>query len=236
MAHPVEIAAGQKMNLRYRTMRRIFAWVYRLLMRIEVTGLENFEVAGPCLVVVNHLSVFDPPLLQILYPRRAVAFAADKYRRHPVFSPIMGLIGNVIYIRRGEIDRQALRAALEVLRAGGTMGLAPEGTRSKIGQLQRAREGAAYLASRTDATIVPVGISGTETVLSNLKRLRRSRVRAVVGQPFKLPPVDGPVKGAQLAANTDRIMCRIAALLPESYRGYYRHRCASDGAPLPADT
>ena len=216
-------------DIRYLILKKVFSFIYHLLARIEVIGQENFYVDGPCLVVVNHLSVFDPPLLLLLFPRRAWSFAAEKYHHHPLFGPILHLIG-VIFVKRGEVDREALRAALKVLREGGAVGLAPEGTRSKTGQLQEAKSGAAYLASRTDATIVPVGVTGTESMVSNLKRLRRGRLKIVVGEPFKLPPSQGRVKGPQLAVYTELIMCRIAALLPESYRGYYRDRCAPDGA------
>jgi len=215
-------------------MRKVFAFLYRLLARIEAVGLENFDVSGPCLIVANHLSVFDPPLLLVLFPGEARGFAAEKYRRHFLFGPVLHYVG-AIFIRRGEVDRRALRMGLGVLREGGTLGLAPEGTRSKTGRLQQAKEGAAYLASRTGATIVPVGITGTERMVNDLKRFRRGQVRVVVGKPFKLPHADGPVRGPQLAVYTDLIMCRLAALLPESYRGYYRHRCAPDGTPLPEE-
>lgn len=212
---------------RFWIARKLFVLTYRLITRIEVIGQENFNIEGPCIIVANHLSVFDPPLALILFPRRAWGFAADKYRKHPLFSPILNLI-DVIYIKRGEVDRQALRAALKVLRRGDALGVAPEGTRSENAQLQRGKEGAAYLASRTNATIVPVAITGTENIIANLKRLRRTPVQVVVGEPFRLLPVDGQTKGEQLALHTDLIMCRIAALLPESYRGYYRQRCAPD--------
>lgn len=223
---------GGKKDRGYWMVRKVFDLIYRVLARIKVVGRENLDVEGPCLVIMNHLSVFDPPLLGILLPRRGWALAAEKYRRHPLFGPILHLTG-VIFVRRGKVDRRALRAALKVLREGGVIGLAPEGTRSKTGQLQRAKEGVAYLASRTDATIVPVAFTGTEKMVSALKRLRRGRVRVVVGEPFKLPAANSPAKGPQLAAYTDLIMCRLAALLPESYRGYYRDRCTPDGTPLP---
>jgi 1-acyl-sn-glycerol-3-phosphate acyltransferase len=223
----------RKRDRGYWIMQKIFGLFYRGLAQVEVVGRENLTIEGPCLAVANHLSVFDPPLMLSLYPRRAWALAAEKYRCHRLFGPVLHFIG-VIFVRRGEVDRRALRAALKVLREGGVVALAPEGTRSKTGQLQQAKEGAAFLASRTDTTIVPVGITGTEKMLSALKRLRRQRVRVVVGEPFKLPHASGPVKGPQLAAYTDLIMCRLAALLPESYRGYYRDRCAPDGTPVPS--
>jgi len=225
---------GEKKDRGYWIVRATFDWIYRLVARVQVVGRENLEVDGSCLVVVNHFSVFDPPLLGTLLPRRSWAMAAEKYRRHPLFGPILHLTG-VIFVRRGTVDRRALGAALKVLRSSGVVVLAPEGTRSKTGQLQQAKEGAAYLASRTDPTIVPVAITGTEKMIEALKHLRRERVRVVVGEPFRLPPAGGPVKGPQLTAYTDLIMCRMAALLPESYRGFYRDRCASDGTPLPTE-
>ncbi len=127
-------------------------------------------------------------------------------------------------MRRDKVDRRALRAALKVLREGGVVALHPEGTRSKTGQLQPAKTGVAYLASRTDATIIPVAITGSEKILSALKRFHRQQVRIVVGQPFKLPSASKSADSAQLAAYTDMIMLRLAALLPEAYRGPYRDR------------
>ena len=218
---------------RYWLVQDFFTLVYRLLMHIEVTGRENLNVEGPCLVIANHLSVFDPPLVGTLLPRRGWALAAEKYRHHLLFAPVLHFVG-VIFVRRGEVDRQALRAALKVLREGGLLAIAPEGTRSQTGQLQQAKEGVAYLASRTNATIVPVAVAGTEKVIGTLKRLRRPRVQVIIGEPFKLPPVARAAKGPQLVNYTDLIMCRLATLLPESYRGYYRDRCASKGTPLPS--
>jgi 1-acyl-sn-glycerol-3-phosphate acyltransferase len=223
----------ESIGWRYRLVRNFFTLVYRLLMHVEVVGRENFYVEGACIVILNHLSVFDPPLVGILLPRRGWALAAEKYRRHLLFGPVARFVG-VIFVRRGEVDRRALRAALKVLRKGGLVAIAPEGTRSPTGQLQQAKEGVAYLASRTGATILPVAVAGTEKVIDTLKRLRRPRVQVVIGEPFKLPPAARAAKGPQLATYTDLIMCRLAALLPESYRGYYRHRCASDGTPLPS--
>lgn len=212
--------------------RTVFDLFFHVMARVEVIGRENLEVDGSCLVVMNHLSVFDPVLLLTLLPRNGWALAAEKYRRYPILGPFLHGLG-AIFVRRGEVDRRALRAALKVLREGGLMGLAPEGTRSKTGQLQQAKDGAAYLASRTGATIVPVAIIGTEKMSSALKRLRRGRVRIVVGEPFKLPSANGPAKGPQLAAYTDLIMRRLAALLPEPYQGFYRNRCFPEGTPLP---
>ena len=125
-----------------------------------------------------------------------------------------------VWVRRGEVDRQALCEALDVLNSGCVLGIAPEGTRSlSTHALQRGKTGAAYLATRTGVPIVPVGIIGTENLHHNMPRLRRTAVRVVVGKPFHLP--EDQARGQELREYTDLIMQRIADLLPEEYRGVY---------------
>jgi 1-acyl-sn-glycerol-3-phosphate acyltransferase len=207
----------------YWIVRVILYILFHTLLRIEIIGQENLNVDGACLVITNHLSVLDLPLLLTLFPRRGWGLAADKYRRHPIWGPILHLIG-VIFVHQGKGDRRALQAALSVLQEGGVVGLNPEGTRSKTGQLQPARTGVAYLAVYTGATIIPVAITGTERAVRALVQMHRQQVRIVIGLPFKLPSSNDPVTGPQLTAYTEFIMCKLAALLPESYRGYYRDR------------
>jgi 1-acyl-sn-glycerol-3-phosphate acyltransferase len=101
--------------------------------------------------------------------------------------------------------------------------IAPEGTRSRVGSLIEGKPGVAYLAARSGFPIVPVAITGTEDklVLSNLKRLRRSNITLTGGEPFIISPLPNKDRDAALKNATDEIMCRIAALLPERYRGVY---------------
>jgi len=129
-----------------------------------------------------------------------------------------------IFIVRGEVDRRALRKAMEVLQQGKVLGIAPDGTRSKTGALQRGRGGAAYIACLTGVPLVPVGVIGIEKALRELRRLRRPQVRVVIGHPFTLPslPCQAGGKSEPLKEYTTQIMHRIAELLPEEYRGVYR--------------
>jgi 1-acyl-sn-glycerol-3-phosphate acyltransferase len=101
------------------------------------------------------------------------------------------------------------------LKGGGVLGVAPEGTRSKTGQLIQGRSGVAFIATRADVPIVPAALWGTEKIMKR----PRPHVYARFGKPFRLP--EGRAKGDQLDAYTERIMCAIAALLPESYHGVY---------------
>lgn len=190
-----------------------------LLTRHTVIGLENFPKAGPFLVVSNHLSMMDAPIVFLNCPRRMAVFAADKWKRNPFISTVCETVG-VIWVARGEADLDAIKTSIAFLKAGGVMGMAPEGTRSHVAQLQKGKTGAAYLADRAKVPLVPVAITGSQNVGPSLKRLRRAQVTYTIGQPFHLPP-DGRAKGAKLEEYTDLIMCHIAALLPPEYRGVY---------------
>jgi 1-acyl-sn-glycerol-3-phosphate acyltransferase len=204
----------------YRVLRFIAAVIVKLTSRLESVGLENLPEKPPYLLVTNHLSVIDLPLLLLLVPHTIRAFAANKHRSNPLYGPILEA-ADTVWVRRGEMDRQALRKALKVLERGEVLGVAPEGTRAnETHALQEGKAGAAYLAARADVAIVPVGITGTEKISQHILRLRRTRVRVVFGKAFRLPKT-GHMRGRQLQEYTDLIMHRIAELLPEAYRGVY---------------
>jgi 1-acyl-sn-glycerol-3-phosphate acyltransferase len=188
--------------------------------RVHMEGMENTPADGPLLMASNHLSRMDPPLLMLAVRRRLRVFAARKYRSNPFFFLLFTSVG-VIWVRQWEADREALSAAIEHLRQGGALGMAPEGTRSQETRgLIRARGGAAFVASRTGTTILPVAVWGTEAMLPAILKLRRVDIWARVGTPFRLD-VSPHARGAELEKATDEIMLAIAALLPPEYRGEY---------------
>ncbi|NLE45915.1 MAG: 1-acyl-sn-glycerol-3-phosphate acyltransferase [Chloroflexi bacterium] len=204
----------------YGLIRFIIDTLLRLVLRREYIGVENFP-PPPYILVTNHLSVFDTPVLLTVCPHTIRAFAAVKHKRNPFFGPLLTVMGS-IWVNRGEVDRQALRQALDVLQRDEVLGIAPEGTRARGSYaLQPGKTGAAYLASKADVPIVPVAITGTENIKHNLPKLRRTPIRAVVGKPFRLSR-NGRVRGQALHDCTDLIMHRIAELLPAEYRGVYR--------------
>lgn len=203
----------------YEALRRVFVVLEWLLLKVEVSGTENVPKEGAFLAVVNHLSIADPPMVYIHVPRQMVMFVADKWKNTPGISHIANTVGS-IWVARGEADLSAIKQAIGALKAGQPVGIAPEGTRSPTHQLQKGKTGAAYLADRARVPIVPMVVTGTERFNQNLRRLRRTPVKFVVGKPFWLPP-NGRAKGDVLEAYTDLIMCRMAALLPPEYRGVY---------------
>jgi 1-acyl-sn-glycerol-3-phosphate acyltransferase len=210
-------------DLYYRFLRATVRLVFKLFTDWEVVGLENVPLDGPFISVSNHTHSLDPLLIMGSLPRRLYPLAADKWRRRPVVGQLVGSVG-AIFIRRGEVDRRALRRAVEALEQGKVLGIAPEGTRSKAGTLQEGRAGAAYIACLTGVPLLPVGVIGVEKVLGKLRRLRRPQVRVVIGHSFALPPLPSKVSGRskRLREYTTQIMLRIAELLPEEYRGVYR--------------
>lgn len=205
----------------YRVARGVVGFLLRVLARVEIEGREHIPDQGPYLLITNHLHWLDPPLMAAVFPHRPYVFAAEKWETHWFLGPFLRSLG-AIFVRRGEVDRKALRQALGVLEGGGVLGLAPEGTRSKTGALQRGRSGAAYMAYRAGVPLVPVVATGQEKVFPCLRRLRRARVRVVYGPPFEPPPVEGKASAQEVHDFSQEIMYRLAAMLPPEYRGVYQ--------------
>lgn len=203
-----------------RILRVVAIIITKLTTRSKLIGVENIPSDPPYLVATNHLSAFDIPLLASVFPEPVRALAAIEHQSNPLYAPILAGSG-AIWVRRGEVDRQALREALAVLQRGEVLGIAPEGTRADESHaLQEGKAGAAYVATRANVPIVPVGIAGTEKIKSSLLQLRRPEVRVAIGEPFRLPE-SGHVRSQKLHEYTDMIMRRIASLLPKEYRGVY---------------
>jgi 1-acyl-sn-glycerol-3-phosphate acyltransferase len=204
----------------YRVVRSIIRFVLWLLARMEIEGLEHIPARGPYLMVTNHLHWLDPPVLAVAYPHRPYIFVAGKWARHWFYGPFFRSLDG-IFVKRGEVDRKALRQALAVLEGGGVLGMAPEGTRSKTGAMQQGRSGAAYMAYRASVSLLPVVLTGQEKVFPSLQRFRRATVRVAFGPPFDPPPTEGKASAAQAHAFAEEIMYRLSALLPPEYRGVY---------------
>ncbi len=206
------------MPVLHPVMLWVITLLVKLLTRYRVEGLENVPAKGALIFASNHLHHLDAPVVGISVPREAHALAGERYEHHFPFGPILKIAGS-IFIRRGEVDRRALAQAMAVLADGKALAIAVEGTRSKTGTLAEGKLGAAYIATRAGAPIVPVVVWGTEQIIPAWKHLRRAEVVVRFGKPFMLPA--GRARSQELAVYTGQIMAELAALLPESYRGAY---------------
>lgn len=203
------------------TLKRIVDWVMPRIARVEMEGLEHIPSEGPAILVFNHLGLLDIALAFYAVERQDVTgWVADKHLKNPVYRPLINAMDGV-WLNRENPDMSSFKIALAWLREGHIFGVAPEGTRSLTHSLQEGKEGVAYLAALSGATIVPGGQTGTEKMGRQWLRLRRPRLTLRMGEPFTLPPLERKHRDAQLKEGIDEIMCRIAALLPESYRGMY---------------
>ncbi len=195
------------------------------LTETQVEGLEHLPPQGPALLVVNHLGDADVVLLLSVLPWCPEVLASQHLQEEgPWLRALLQAYG-VIWVYRGTADRAALKAALEALRLGRVLGLAPEGRQSLIGGLETGTPGAAYLALKSKAPVVPVAITGTENwaVFPRLKRGRRLHFTLRVGQPF-FPQPQSQDRRQALQEVTEQIMLTLARLLPPEYRGVYADR------------
>jgi 1-acyl-sn-glycerol-3-phosphate acyltransferase len=193
----------------------------RITCRIDAPDFQKFPSKGPLILISNHTGQIEAPLLYAhLQPRKITGWAKvetwDNWFLRWIFNT-----WEMIPIHRGEADMNALKAALRALENGMIFAIAPEGTRSYTGHLQRALPGAVIVALRSGAPIIPVAHWGGENFMKNFKRLKRTDFHIRVGKPFKLN-IEGKKASAEVRQQiVDEMMYRLAKLLPEEYRGEY---------------
>ncbi|HEY63822.1 MAG TPA: 1-acyl-sn-glycerol-3-phosphate acyltransferase, partial [Caldilineae bacterium] len=155
-----------------------------LFVRVEVEGKENIPPEGPLILILNHVHWLDPVVLVANIPRYAVPLSKAEAFEWPVVGQLMKWY-KVIPIHRGALDMAAVRWADQLLAAGQALIIAPEGTRSRTGGLQRGKEGVVFFARRHDPIIVPVAVTGTLAFDENFKRRRLTPIHIKIGRPFK---------------------------------------------------
>jgi 1-acyl-sn-glycerol-3-phosphate acyltransferase len=215
------------MNTYYRGWHYLLRGAVPLLASMKVRGTEHIPRSGPALLVGNHISLCDPPVL-MAYVKRHIHFMvkAELFSTFPM--SILMPPGKPIKVNRGKVDRNALRQAEAFLKSGEVVAIYAEGTRNRTGAAQEARAGVVFLAQRTGAPMVPAAISGTERVFSpSFPWYRRVQIQLTFGPPFRLEEIaDG--RDMNRAEQAQAIMARVAALLPPQYRGVYSE--LEDGA------
>ena len=205
-----------------RLVRAVARFVLSIIARIEIIGRIDYQTGG-FIITGNHVGRLEAFLVILLAERDdVVLILAEKYKQYAFWRYVARKV-DAIWINRFDADFAALRVVLKRLQNGEVLAVAPEGTRSPTESLLPGHPGAAYLAAKSGLPIIPIGIVGTEdrVVKQRLKRLRRLDITARVGAPYHLSPMPKAGRDAWLAAQTDEIMCQIAALLPPDHRGVY---------------
>ncbi|HEV8229627.1 MAG TPA: lysophospholipid acyltransferase family protein [Candidatus Limnocylindria bacterium] len=202
----------------WRILFPIVRAVITTLVHVDVEGRENLPARGPYVIVSNHISWKDPPLISIILDLSVRYMAKIQTFGLPVLGFLARATG-AFPVRRGEGDRRALVTALRVLSAGQILGFFPEGHRSDSGTLIKAKAGVGFIVSRApEVPIVPVAMIGTQQPLLRLIFGGRAVLR--VGQPFHVGDLSEDERRDEQAI-ADALMRRIARLLKEEMRGVY---------------
>lgn len=165
----------------YNLVRYVIGFFLVVLFRWRVTGAENVPVSGGVIIASNHISNFDPFVVGTAVSRKLHFMAKEELFVNPIMRAIIQWLG-AFPVRRGASDRTAIRTAINLLENGNMVGLFPEGTRSKNGQLGQAEPGLAMIAAKAGATIVPTAVIGTNKVFRNGSLLPQFRVH--FGKPI----------------------------------------------------
>lgn len=206
-----------------RLLRALIRLALNLICRFEIRGKQYVPLTGGMILAANHIGFLDLILVYFAINRTDLFIpVAEKWEKVGWIRALSGPL-NMIFVDRFNPDLKAIRKMIALMEQGKCLIIAPEGTRSPTGALIAGKPGVAYLAARSGFPVVPVGITGTEDklVVGNLKRLRKSLITLTGGKPFTISPLPNKERDAALQNATDEIMCQIAALLPESYRGVY---------------
>lgn len=195
--------------------------ISKLLLNITVEGLENYPNTGAYLIVINHLGDADAVAIASALPNPPDALGKIELYDVPLLGKLMHWYG-VIWLHRGKADVKALRAALDGLAQNRIIMIAPEGRYSLTGALEEGTGGAAFLAYKSGAPVLPIVVTGTENenVYGHIKKLKRAHIRIRVGKMIQVSKQASRSQEA-VKAGTHQIMSAMANLLPEKYRGQY---------------
>lgn len=195
--------------------------VSRLLCRIDSSQLGKVPLKGPLILAVNHINFLDAPLIMThLQPRPITGLVKVETWDDPLMAMLFNIWG-AIPLKRGEADLVAFHKAQQALAEGKILAVAPEGTRSNHGRLQKGKAGIVLLAVRTGAPILPMVVFGGEKFHQNIRQLKRTEFNIVVGNPFKITVDRKSLSRDVREQITTEIMCQLASLLPQENRGLY---------------
>ena len=200
----------------YRICAFIISVVAKVLFRPTVEGAENIPFSGPVLIAPIHRSNVDFAFSLFISPRKVFFMAKDGVFRVPLLGSLLTKLG-AFPVNRDSADRESMRLAEEVLRRGQALVMFPEGTRKEGEQVEPLHDGAMFIAARTGAMVVPVGIAGSDRAMPLGSKLPRfARIHIVVGTPITPPMSDGRVSRSAITAKTEELRYQLEAVYEES--------------------
>ncbi|MBL8051080.1 MAG: 1-acyl-sn-glycerol-3-phosphate acyltransferase [Anaerolineales bacterium] len=195
--------------------------VAKVCLNVNLEGMENFPKTGPLLIVINHIGDADAVAVVSQLPSPPDALGKIELYDLPILGKMMHWYG-MIWLHRGRADIKAIRSALDGLAENRIIIIAPEGRYSLTGALEEGSGGAAFLAYKSGAPVLPITVTGTENenVYGNLKRFKRAKVNIKIGKMLQFAN-QFSTKQEAVRQGTSQIMVALANLLPEKYRGEY---------------
>ncbi len=199
---------------------------FALFTRKRVVGAENIPYDKPVVLTANHVGNLDGLMIlsvkEFIKHPNLIVVVAKKYQSYPIYRFGVKHMG-FIFLDRFKPDIRAMKEVLGRLKNNGLFIIAPEGTRSPNGELIEGKSGAAYIASKTNAWILPISTIGTEDSVFRKKfPWKKIDITLTIGKPYQLGVYPKKNKEQFLKNSTDEIMCQIAAILPTGNRGYYK--------------
>lgn len=204
----------------YKIGEFLVAFWFFLFTRRIVIGREHVPAQGAILVVANHLSNADPPLIGISLGRKSRFMAKEELFRNPLARFILIAIG-AFPVNRRRPGKNSLQEAHKMLAQGFPLVMFPESSRSKSAKMRTGLPGAAMVAAKSGVPILPIGITGTERIKGAVWWLTRPVIRVNIGVTFTLPAHSDNLTRDDLTGYTGTIMSNVASLLPLEYRGEY---------------
>lgn len=197
--------------------------IFQVMGKVKIIGRENVPLGKPYVAAMNHISIFDPPLLLCFWPETAeVIGAADVFNKKGQ-GPLLSMYG-VVPVHRGEYDRSLLEKVIAILKTGLPLVMAPEGGRSHEPAMKRALPGLGYIIEHAQVPVVPVGLVGTtDDFWQRASQGGKPQLEMRIGKPIHFSAVNekGLERREARQRNADLVMRYIAGLLPEEYHGVY---------------
>ena len=204
-------------------MKPAFRSLFHILSDVKIFGTENIPYHEPYVVAMNHVSIFDPPLIGAFWPEQLEIIGAADVFDKPGQGLVLKMYG-VIPVHRGDYDRSLLITIVHMIKSGLPLLIAPEGGRSHVPAMRRAKPGIGDIIEPTGVRVIPAALVGTTEVFwHRATHGDRPKLEMRIGKPIMFPEIT--VKGAERhearQRNADLVMSHLAGLLPEQYRGVY---------------